>query len=419
MKRGRPPLLPLCLYRALLWLLTPYLRWRFWREGRRCRDSRYAPQRRGRGHPRFSERPVWLHAASVGELNALLPLLEALRRERPALPLLLTSNTASSGAIAHTRLPAGVTHAYLPMDWRGAVRRFLAQCQPRLGIIMETELWPNLYQLCDEGDTPLLIINGRVSPRTLRAPGWLRRLYRDCLQRTRLILTRSAEDRDHFLQLGALPGQCRVVGNIKFAALSTELTQPPRPIELGRDYVLAASSRDGEERLIVEAWLAAARQELLVIAPRHPQRRDAILRELAPLQLRIAVRSRGEQPDATTQLYLADTFGELRALMRGARLVFMGGSLVARGGQNILEPAALGKAVITGPHMENFSNETRLLLAAHGLRQVDSVEELSLAFTTLLEDEAARQLLGQLAQACVAQHAAVVDHYLQALREYL
>jgi 3-deoxy-D-manno-octulosonic-acid transferase len=160
------------------------------------------------------------------------------------------------------------------------------------------------------------------------------------------VLCRSELDRERFLRLGAEPSHCRVVGNIKFAALSSE---PPAPIELGRDYVMAASSRDGEERLIVEAWQHAGRGELLVIAPRHPQRLETILSDLQPFGLDIAVRSRGEQPGPATRLYIADTFGELRAFMAGAQLVFMGGSLVAKGGHNILEPAALGKAVICGP----------------------------------------------------------------------
>lgn len=411
-----PPPLPMLIYRTLLWLLTPYLLWRFWREGLNYRDSHYSPQRRGEGHPRFKERPVWLHAASVGEVNALLPLIEALHRKQPQLPILLTSNTASSGVIARNKLPTGVTHAYLPMDWRGAMQHFLARCQPRIGIIMETELWPNLYQLCHQGGTPLIIVNGRVSQKTLRAPGWLRRLYRDCLQRSRLILARSAEDRENFLKLGAAPAQCRVIGNLKFAALNDSV---PEPVDLGRDYVLAASSRDGEERLIVKAWLETPREELLVIAPRHPKRLNEILRDLDPFQLRIAVRSHGSQPEATTQLYIANTFGELRAFMSGAQLVFMGGSLVATGGQNILEPAALGKAVITGPHMDNFSNETRILLEGNGLFQVNSAEELGQAFTTLLEDEEERRALGERAQATLLLHADMVERYLRALREFI
>ncbi len=404
------------IYRTLLWLLTPYLRWCFFREGRRYQDDLYALQRRGLHHPRFAAQPIWFHAASVGEVNALLPLIEALHREQPELPLLLTSNTASSGAMAREKLPAGVVHAYLPMDWRNAMQHFLAQCQPQLGVIMETELWPNLYQLCGESGTPLLIINGRVSQKTLKAPGWLRQLYRSCLQGCAQILARSEEDRDNFLQLGARAEQCLVIGNIKFAAVNDE---PPTPIEAGRDYVVAASTRDEEERLIVAAWQQARRDELLVIVPRHPQRLAAILSDLAPLNLNIAVRSRGEQPEATTQLYIADTFGELRGWMAGARLVFMGGSLVAKGGHNILEPAALGKGVISGPHMENFSDECRLLLEEKGMVQVTTVEELGEAFNELLSNDEQREALGKNARASLAKQADVVSRYLTLLQHHI
>lgn len=404
------------LYRTLLWLLTPYLRWRFFREGHRYQDDLYAMQRRGLRHPRFIDHPVWFHAASVGEVNALLPLIEALHREQPKLPLLLTSNTASSGALARDKLPAGVVHAYLPMDWPEAMQHFLAHCQPRLGVFMETELWPNLYQLCGEGGTPLLIINGRLSQKTLKAPGWLRQLYRDCLQGCTQILTRNEEDKENFIKLGASAEQCQVIGNIKFATTNSE---PPAPIELGRDYVVAASTRDDEERLIVEAWQQARRDELLVIVPRHPQRLAAILNDLTPCKLNIAVRSRGEQPEATTQLYIADTFGELRGWMAGARLVFMGGSLVAKGGHNILEPAALSKAMISGPHMENFSDECRLLLDAKGMVQIASVEELGEAFSELLSDDARRDALGEKAQNILAQQGDVLERYLSIMRNYI
>ncbi len=404
------------IYRTLLWLLTPYLRWRFFREGHRYRDDLYARQRRGLHHPRFAEQPVWFHAASVGEVNALLPLLKALHREQPGLPLLLTSNTASSGAVARDRLPAGVVHAYLPMDWHYAMQHFLAQCQPRLGVMMETELWPNLYQLCNEGGTPLLIINGRLSQKTLRAPGWLRQLYRGCLQGCAQILARSAEDRENFLQLGASAERCQVIGNIKFATVNDE---PPAPIEAGRDYVVAASTRDEEERLIVKAWQQARRDELLVIVPRHPQRLAAILDDLATFKLNIAVRSRGEQPGAATQLYIVDTFGELRSWMAGARLVFMGGSLVAKGGHNILEAAALGRAVISGPHMENFSDECRLLLDGKGMVQIASVEELGEAFNELLSNDEQREAWGENARATVAKQADVVARYLTILQNHI
>ena len=183
--------------------------------------------------------------------------------------------------------------------------------------------------------------------------------------------------------------------------------------------MLAASSRDGEERLIVEAWQRSGRDELLVIAPRHIQRLDEILADVETFGLRIAVRSRDDAISAETQLYIADTFGELGAFIAGARLVFMGGSLVEMGGHNILEPAALGKAVITGPHMENFLDESRVLLKGGGLLQVDSVEELNDAFRQLLVDNERREELGKRAQAVMAEQADVIERYLEALRPYL
>lgn len=416
MNSSSPPLVPALIYRSLLWLLTPYLRWRFYKEGKSYGDSAYAKQRRGLGLPRFNAPPLWLHAASVGEFHALLPLIQALCQQHPPQTILLTTNTASSGKVARDKLPQGVTHAYLPVDQVHAMQRFLACCQPRLGIIMETELWPNLYRLCNQRDIPLVIINGRISEKTLRAPAWLRRLYRYCLQQTAQILARSELDRERFLRLGADGKRCRLLGNIKFAALNSE---PPSPIELGRDYVLAASSREEEERLIVQAWQQSGRDELLVIAPRHPQRLEAILNDLQPFGLNIAVRSRGEQPDATTHIYIADTFGELRSFIAGAQLVFMGGSLVDKGGHNILEPAALGKAVITGPHMANFLDETRILLEGEGLIQVDSVQALAQVIGELLQGTEKRQLLGENARATVARHADALERYLEALGDYL
>ncbi|MDH5785094.1 MAG: 3-deoxy-D-manno-octulosonic acid transferase [Chromatiales bacterium] len=410
------PRLTLLLYRTLLWLLTPYLRWRFTREGKHFNDPHFARQRCGSHHPEFRDGTLWLHAASVGEVNALLPLIEALHTEHPELPLLLTSNTASSGAVARERLPAGVTHAYLPFDWPAAMHRFLAHVRPRVGVIMETELWPNLYGQCAHEGVPLLIINGRISQKTLGAPRWLKPLYRGCLQQTTQVLARSELDRERFLRLGANPATTRVIGNIKVAALNR--TSPP-PIELGREYLLAASTRDGEERLVVEAWQQSGREELLVIAPRHIQRLETILTELAPFGLNVAVRSRGDAIGDETQLYIADTFGELGGFIAGARLVFMGGSLVAMGGHNILEPAAMGKAVVTGPHMENFLDESRVLREGGGLLQVASVGELATTLAQLLGEPASCDTLGERAREVMAKQADVVERYLEALNPYL
>ena len=403
-------------YRLLLYLLSPLLMLLTAWQALHARSWRYLLQRLGMAHSHMDEEPIWIHAASVGEVKGVLPLLDALQQHHPSIPLLLSTSTSSSGEIAQQRLPTGIEHCYLPVDWPGAVNRFLGARSPRCALIMETELWPNLYAAIGNREITLLIINGRLSVKTLKTPHWLRVLYNGCMNNCHTILARSEQDRTGFIALGAQPDQVRVIGNIKFSSLPTaNLSHLP---ELQRRYVLAASTRDNEERLIVEAWLSQPRDDhLLVIAPRHPKRLNTILAQLQPLLSSIAVRSRGEQVTGTTALYIADTFGELPALMAGAELVFMGGSLVEKGGQNLLEPAALGKPIITGPHMDNFLEETRLLLVHDGIVQVGDKHELAQQFTILLTDSGQRKQLGQNARAVITEHQDMVERYIDAIEE--
>ena len=399
-------------YALLLALLSPLLvAYTLW-EALRHRDLRYLLQRLGLGLP-CGPFPIWLHAASVGEVNAALPLLEHLARRYPNTPLLLTTNTASGGQTALRRLPAAAQHAYLPWDLAPAVTRFAQRCRPAVGLIMETELWPNLFRICAARTIPLVIVNGRLSRRTLEAHPLLRRLYGQCLARVRAVLARSDWDRLAFQRLGATQGQVQTVGNIKFAG---GCTAHPEALDLGRPYVLAASTRDGEEKLIAAAWRQAGLADhLLVIAPRHPKRRDTILAELAPLLRHIPLRSRGEAPWPASAVYLADTFGELGRLMAGADLVFMGGSLVPRGGHNILEPAALGKALLFGPHMDNFADEAKLLLEHDAAEQVPDEQVLGQRLKTLLGDGQRRRTLGNNARQVVEQRCDMAERYLAAL----
>jgi 3-deoxy-D-manno-octulosonic-acid transferase len=403
-------------YRMLFYLLSPLLIFYTAWQALHARSWRYLLQRLGMAVPIQNNRPLWIHAASVGEVKGVLPLLEALQHNHPDVPLVLTTLTSSGGQMAKARLPDGAVHCFLPIDWPGAVNRFLSAVSPRCALIMETELWPTLYTATADRKITLLIINGRLSVKTLKAPPWLRNLYSSCMQSCRTILARSEQDRTGFIALGAQPEQVVVIGNIKF---SSQRKADARPLpELQRRYVLAASTRDNEERPIVEAWLSQPRDDhLLVIAPRHPKRLNRILSQLRPLLSEIAVRSRGEAVTETTELYIADTFGELPALIAGAELVFMGGSLVNKGGQNLLEPAAFGKPVITGPHMENFSDETRLLLAHDGIVQITDKDELATTFTVLLADPQLRKKLGENASAVVTAHQDMVERYLSSIEE--
>lgn len=401
-------------YRLLLYLLAPvvaaYTLWQGWRHG--CRAylrSRlaYGPVSRTGG--------IWLHAASVGEVNAALPLIRLLLLDGGA--LLITTTTPSGAERVRQMLGDTVQQAFLPLDYPAAINRFLQRHRPDCALIMETELWPNLFRGCAEKGIPLWIINGRLSRRTLDSHTRLHSLYRETLHYCRMVLARSEADAAGFRRLGA--AHCEVVGNIKFSA--APLPGQIQPIPLPRPYVLAASTRDKEEALLLQAWRqlrdTVDSLPLLVIAPRHPQRRERILRDLGGES--IAVRSRGDHITGQTSIYLADTFGELGGLMVNAELVFVGGSLVDKGGQNLLEPAALGKAILFGPHMDNFRDEADTLLAADAAIQVDSAAALAEAIAMLLHEPDRARCLGEKAQQEIEQRRDMAERYLAAIERYV
>jgi 3-deoxy-D-manno-octulosonic-acid transferase len=384
---------------------------------RAARDGgwRYLRERLG-WVPRRSDAPLWIHCASVGEINAALPLVRELAAHGHG-PLLLTTNTPTGRRVAEARAPMGVDCAYLPLDWPAPVRRFLGRTRPRAGIVMETELWPWLFAAAGRRRVPLSLVNARLSTRTLRAPGWLRSAFARCLQATAAILARSEDDAQGFRELGAPPERVRVIGNIKFAA---PIAAADTHIDLGRPFVLAASTHDDEERQLAAAWMAGGDgQTLLVIAPRHPDRGESIADRLQDLGLTVVRRSRDERVTADTDIYLADTLGELPALIAGAEMVIMGGSLVEHGGQNVLEPARAARAILTGPHMGNFREETAALAAAGGLRQCADAEEVIAAAHDLLTDPDTRRDMGERAAGVLTAGADMAARYREALEEGL
>lgn len=399
-------------YRLLFTLLSPaLLAYTLW-QANKGKSWRYLRERCGRYQsPHSSPAPIWLHAASVGEFKATLPLIAALRQRQGNLPIMLSTSTISSARLAAQLLP-DVLHVFLPLDWPGAVHNFLHKYRPRCALIVETELWPNLFAACAARHIPLIIINGRLSRRTLHAPRWLKRQYGQTLSLATAILARSEADKKGFLALGAPADLCQVIGNIKFSAT----TQKATPLQLPRPYILAASTRDGEELLIWRAWQGLKDNDhLLVIVPRHPHRLAEILRTLALPATQIAVRSRQQDIQTTTRVYIADTFGELTGFIAGAELVFMGGSLVPKGGQNILEVAHQGKAVIFGPYMDNFADEARLLLEHQAAIQIANPAELATVLHELLAQPAKCAALGVAAQQLVAQQQDVAMRYAEAL----
>lgn len=399
-------------YTLLLWLLgLPIVMFTAGQALRRG-GARYFLQRLGWRFTRRDDQPVWIHATSVGEVLAAQVLIEKLLARCAPARIVLTTTTATGAAIVRARLPVAVDHVFLPIDWPGAIARFLRATQPRCALIMETELWPNLYAACGARRIPLIIVNGRISKRTLRAGAWVRRLYRGALAHVTLVLARSDTDGAAFVELGAPAERVRVIGNIKFAAPTTDSSDTTPLVE--RPYVLAASTRPDEELRIARLWKDVAKSDrLLVIAPRHPQRAPQILTQLSTLGVRIAVRSRGQAITADTDIYLADTLGELTALIHSAQLVFVGGSLVPLGGHNVLEPARAGKAVLFGPYVDNFREETRWLLQHEAAVQVRDEADLAARLNELLADPHRAHALGERARAAMQPFDDIADRYVE------
>ncbi len=402
-------------YRLIALLLLPAVFVYTLKRANQDGDRRYFWQRLGWSIPVREDHPVWIHCASVGEVNAARPLIERLIQDYPTLKFVLSTVTPTSAAVVKKTLSGSVLHVYLPFDVRAGVRRFLQHIQPRVGLILETEIWPSLFAEVQRRNIPLVVVNGRLTSKTLAAPRWMRVFIRQALQAVRLVLAKSEVDAQGYQQLGVAPSHIQVLGNIKFAATRESKSGLPRLVE--RDYWLAASTHEDEELQL--AKMIGAREAdpyLLVIAPRHPERAAAIERQLKKLGVRFAVRSRREVISDDTQVYLADTLGELGELMQHAAFIFMGGTLVPIGGHNLLEPAALGRAIVCGPYLENFMEEAELLRGADALVEVKDVDGLAQATDRLLASNEEANERGWAAANAVATQAGILDRYVEALK---
>lgn len=381
------------------------------------------PERRGEGSRGRPAGPlVWLHAASVGELLAVVPLIERVRAQR--FSVLVTTGTVTSAALAERRLPPDVIHQFVPIDAPAFVARFLAHWRPDLALFVESDLWPNLILRCSELGIPLVLLNGRVSQRSFerwrRLPGTISAL----LRRFDLCLAQSPRDAQRYSDLGS--PRLFTTGNLKL-----DVPAPPADArnlkELrvaigGRPVFAAASTHPGEEEACIDAHrrLRASFPGLLsIVVPRHPERGADIASLAGGMGLKPARRSRGELPVASTDLYVADTLGELGVIYRLAPIVFMGGSLAAHGGQNPIEPAKLGAAILHGPHVGNFADIYAALDSARGAEQVTDAGKLAVRIGAWLADPPNRQAAGTAAQHTVEQLGGALERTLSALDPYL
>jgi len=361
-------------YRLLIILLSPLILTHIVWLAIKNNQSRYFWQRLGFNYSQLPAGCLWFHCASVGEVNTLLPLLKNLHVKNNQAKFIITSNTVTGGKIVKQQNLDYLFHCYLPFDWFFTIRSFLSAVKPTALYVMETEIWPNLFTACNNKNIPVYIINARLSSKTTSANAWIKSLLKLSLSKTNAIYARSKKDAIAYEVLGANKDRIKTIGNLKLTtAINNSDTAVESPLTIKRDYVLVASTHDDEEKHIYKIWKELQRDELLVIAPRHPQRCPSIINQLDNED--IAVRSKNDEVTGQTKIFLLDTVGELKGLFANAKFVVMGGSFVAIGGHNILEPASYNKAIITGPYMENFKEELDLMLEKKAIIQITSIEQ--------------------------------------------
>jgi 3-deoxy-D-manno-octulosonic-acid transferase len=408
-------------YSALLYVLTPvtvyHLIWRGFRQP--AYFERWRERYAGFGAPR-AQRVLWVHAVSVGEVNAALPLVEALLDRRPDLRLLVTTITPTGSARVRALWGDRVDHVYLPYDLPGAVHRFLAHFRPHAALVMETELWPNLLFGCRDAGVPLYVLNARLSARSLRGYQVLAPIVRRALATVRAIGAQSHADARRFVTLGAPAARTHETGNLKYD------TRVPESVgEAARECLarrgerptwIAASTHIDEEQAVLQMHrrLRGRWPDLLLLwAPRHPERFRAAAEQASLAGLRTRRRSEQRWPDPQADVFVIDTLGELLDFYACADVAFVGGSLQAVGGHNLLEPAATGTAIVTGPHLHNFADISQRLSQAGALVIGADAGDVGDALEALLADPGKRRAMVAAARALVESGRGALERTLE------
>jgi len=414
-------------YNLLIHLAAPLVILHHWWRG--LRDPAYRGglgQRLGHG-PTVEDRSVWVHAVSVGEVQASAPLVRELIRRYPATPIVVTTVTPTGAARARALFGHDVHIRYVPLDLPGAVRRFFDRIRPRVAIIMETELWPNLFAECGRRRIPLVLASARVSPRSVGRYRKLVPLFRETLSHGIVIAAQSEGDAERFRSIGANPDRTFVTGNIKFDfELRGEVPQ------MGRDWRrvnaahrpvwVAGSTHEGEEEILLEAHARLRRAQpeaLLVLVPRHPNRFDSVAALLARRGRPWTRRSSGRDVPPEAEVLLGDTMGELMTFYAAADVAFVAGSLVPVGGHNLLEPASLGVPILTGPYNFNGEDIYRKMRDAGAVGEVRDAGGLADSLEKLLGDDSLRRESGGRGRSVVQANRGALERLLRLLAPLL
>jgi 3-deoxy-D-manno-octulosonic-acid transferase len=410
------------IYCALLFALAPLALLRLaWRARRQPEYLRNLGERFGRYTAAVEQPVLWVHAVSVGEMRAAEPLVRVLQSAYPAHRILLTHTTPTGRQTGEQLFGDAVLRCYLPYDLPFAVARFLRHYRPRVGVLMETELWPNLIHASHSAGVPVLLVNARLSERSARGYARLPGLTRDTLQRLAAVGAQSEADAARLRALGT--ARVTVTGNLKF-------DRGPKPADLElaaklrdrfgpRPVLVAASTRDGEEERVLDALDGMPRELLTVIVPRHPQRFQDVGQILERRGLAYQRRSEDAPVRAGTRVLLGDSMGELFAYYAACDIAFVGGSLLPLGGQNLLEACAVGKPVLIGPYTFNFAEATRLAVEAGAAVQVADEAGLTASLRELLGDAPRREQMGKAGLAFMRQHEGATQRTLELVRGVL
>jgi 3-deoxy-D-manno-octulosonic-acid transferase len=401
------------LYTILLYLLAPLVLLRLALRGLRNPEYRDCwAERFGAVHPAVGEHVIWIHAVSVGEVQAAESMIRALLELYPEYSVLMTTVTATGAAHVRELFGDEVAHAYAPYDLPDVVARFIDRVQPRLAIVMETELWPNLFRACRRKHVPLLLVNARLSDGSLAGYRRFRGLIGKTLEAVTQIAARTPLDAERFRELGADPERIRVSGNLKFeqhlpAGLYERAARLRQEWGANRSVWIAGSTHEGEDELILDVFREVRKEIphcLLVLVPRHPERFATVAELCRQRGYRSVLRSERLPCEPDTAVFIGDSMGELLMFYAAADVAFVGGSLVDIGGHNMLEPAALGIPVVTGPHVENFAAVCELLMSAGACRQVSNARELRDIVQVWLSDADERHRVGASGRAVVEQN---------------
>lgn len=403
------------LYTLLVTLLAPIV---FVRSALRgVRDRLYRDrlaERFGYTRLRFTTPTLWVHTVSVGEVQAAAPLIRELLKRFPQYPLIVTTATPTGAARVQAMFGEHIHHCYLPYDTPGSVRRFLQRIRPRMAIIVETELWPNLYGACARADIPIIVVSARISPRSF--PRYRRFApYFKNLFDTVTVAAQTPDDAQRFRAIGAK--EVQVSGNIKF-----DIELPATTIDAGRQFRtqqladrpvwIAASTHEGEETAALDAHEQIRAQmtaALLILVPRHPQRFDEVRALLSERNIDFVARSTQRSITSTTQVLLLDTMGELVMFYAASDVAFVAGSLMPVGGHNFLEPAALGLPIVSGPHVFNAQVMSDAFFNAGAAIKVNSTAELATVISGLLNDVQRRQRMGALGKHLIGSNRGAVS----------